>query len=121
MVPPAAAPTAPIVAATAPPFLVPALRAAIRAFCFATGLARETTSQPMNALRRLKTLIASLLSRLCRSAPAGRNMDRTSKSNEACFLDRLRERGVCGHPVRHGLDRRLRVQRYHARFDEIGD
>src|SRR4029079_3446227 len=84
-----AAPTAAIEAATAPPFLVPALRAAARAFCFATGLANVITSQPMKAFRLLTTLISSLLSGLRGGAPAGGHVNRTAERHETRLLDRL--------------------------------
>src|SRR6185312_13421311 len=119
--PAAAAPTAAIEAATAPPFLVPALRAAARAFCFATGLASVITSQPRNAFRLLNTLIASLLSGFRRGSLAGGNVDRATEGDETGLLDRLRERRVRSHAIGDGLDRRLRVERDDTGLDKVGD
>src|SRR4029450_13748274 len=102
MSPAATAPTAAIEAATAPPFFVPALRAAARAFCFATGLANVITSPPMKAVRLLKTLIASLLSGSLGGTPGGGDVNRPAERHETRLLDRLGERRVRGHAVRNG-------------------
>src|SRR6266516_426024 len=53
-------------------------------------------------------------------ALAVRDVDRPAERHEPGFLDRLRQRRMGGHAVRHGLDGRLGVDRHHAGLDQVG-
>jgi hypothetical protein len=53
--------------------------------------------------------------RACGSAGGSRG-----QRDEPGFLDRLAQRRVRGHPVGHGLDRRLGVDRNGAGLDQVG-